>query len=103
MSSTARAASQQLEPGVCSTRIAAEVKDLPLAAVRAAAGDAKLLKFANRSHRFALVAAAQALADAGIRPTAADAARWGLVVGTGMMGVTYDELAQVQAELSAAG
>ncbi len=86
-----------------STRIAAEVKALPDAAVRAAAGDAKLLKFANRSHRFALVAAAQALADAGIRPTPADAARWGLVVGTGMMGVTYDELAQVQAEAAPDG
>ena len=33
-------------------------------------GDRKLLKFANRSHRFALVAAAQAFADAGIRPDA---------------------------------
>ena len=61
-----------------------------------ALGDRKLLKFANRSHRFALVAAAQAFADAGIRPTAATATRWGCVVGTGMMGVTYDELAQVQ-------
>jgi 3-oxoacyl-(acyl-carrier-protein) synthase len=79
-----------------STRIAAEVKDLPLTAVEDAAGDRKLLKFANRSHRFALVAAAQAFADAGIRPTAEDATRWATVVGTGMMGVTYDELAEVQ-------
>jgi 3-oxoacyl-(acyl-carrier-protein) synthase len=29
----------------------------------------KLLKFANRSHRFALAAAEQAFRDAGIRPT----------------------------------
>ena len=79
------------------TRIAAEVKDLDDAAVLNALGrERKLLKFANRSHRFALVAAAQAFADAGIRPTEADATRWGCVVGTGMMGVTYDELAQVQ-------
>jgi 3-oxoacyl-(acyl-carrier-protein) synthase len=69
-------------------RIAAEVKDLPLAAVEDAAGDRKLVKLANRSHRFALVAAEQAFADAGIRPTAKDATRWGTVVGTGMMGVT---------------
>ena len=64
-------------------------------------GDRKLLKFANRSHRFALVAAAQAFADAGIRPTEATATRWGCVVGTGMMGVTYDELAQVQQDAAA--
>ena len=59
----------------CSTRRAsrrasrAEVKDLdrlpPL-------DDRKLLKYANRSHRFALAAADQAIADAGIRPTAQD-------------------------------
>ncbi len=68
-----------------------------MAAVEDAAGDRKLLKFANRSHRFALVAAAQALADAGIRPTRRRLRRGGAcVVGTGMMGVTYDELAEVQ-------
>ena len=46
--------------------IAAEVKDFELAAPVGR----KLLKYANRSHRFALEAAEQALADAGIRPTA---------------------------------
>ena len=84
-------------------RIAAEVKDLPLAAVEDAAGDRKLVKLANRSHRFALVAAEQAFADAGIRPTAKDATRWGTVVGTGMMGVTYDELAEVQSDAAPGG
>ena len=84
-------------------RIAAEVKDLPLAAVEDAAGDRKLVKLANRSHRFALVAAEQAFADAGIRPTAEDATRWGTVVGTGMMGVTYDELAEVQSDAAPGG
>ncbi|HOM12721.1 MAG TPA: beta-ketoacyl-[acyl-carrier-protein] synthase family protein [Rubrivivax sp.] len=84
-------------------RIAAEVKALDDAAVLRAAGERKLLKLANRSHRFALVAAAQALADAGIRPTPATAARWGCVVGTGMMGVSYDELAQVQREAAPGG
>jgi 3-oxoacyl-[acyl-carrier-protein] synthase II len=68
-----------------------------------ALGDRKLLKFANRSHRFALVAAAQAFADAGIRPTSGTATRWGCVVGTGMMGVTYDELAQVQQDAATSG
>ena len=84
-------------------RIAAEVKSLDDAAVLRAAGERKLLKLANRSHRFALVAAAQAFADAGIRPTPATAARWGCVVGTGMMGVSYDELAQVQREAAPSG
>ena len=85
-------------------RIAAEVKGLEEAAVRQALGaDRKLLKLANRSHRFALVAASQAFADAGIRPTDATAERWGCVVGTGMMGVTYDELAQVQADAAPGG
>ncbi|MEI8154160.1 MAG: beta-ketoacyl-[acyl-carrier-protein] synthase family protein [Hyphomicrobiales bacterium] len=52
----------------------------------------RLLKSASRSHRFALGAAEQALCDAGIRPTAADGARWGCAVGTGMMGVEFGDL-----------
>src|SRR5256886_16113661 len=53
-------------------RIASEVKHFDAAA---AVGDRKLLKFANRSHGFALAAADQAFADAGIRPTAPTAER----------------------------
>jgi 3-oxoacyl-(acyl-carrier-protein) synthase len=41
--------------------------------------------------------------DAGIRPTAADAARWGCVVGTGMMGVTFEDLADVQRRAAPGG
>src|SRR5512144_2134335 len=67
-----------------STRIAAEVKGFDPAVLTA---DRKLVKFANRSHRFALAAAEQAMADAGIAPTAEDGHRWGCAVGTGMMGV----------------
>jgi 3-oxoacyl-(acyl-carrier-protein) synthase len=84
-------------------RIAAEVKGLSTETVIGALGDRKLLKFAGRAQRFAVVAAEQALADAGIRPTAQTAARWGCVVGTGMMGVSYDELAQVQEEAAPGG
>ncbi len=76
-----------------STRIAAEVKgfdDLP------PIDDRKLLKYASRAHRFALGAADQAIADAGVRPTAQDAARWGCVVGAGMMTIGHNELAAVQ-------
>ena len=80
-------------------RIASEVKQFDPAE---AIGELKLLKFANRSHGFALAAAEQALADAGVRPTAPTAARWGCAVGTGMMGVDFAELVAVH-EHSAAG
>jgi 3-oxoacyl-(acyl-carrier-protein) synthase len=83
-----------------STRIAAEVRNadaLPLPP------DRKLLKFGNRSHRFALVAAEEAMRDAGVVPTPADRHRWGCVVGTGMMTVSFDELASVQREAAPDG
>ncbi len=83
-----------------STRIAAEVKDFDAERV---IGDRRLLKFANRAHRFALAAAEQAFRDAGIRPTPESAERWGCVVGTGMMGVTYDELAAAHAAAGGSG
>ena len=70
-------------------RIGAEVKNFELPAALA---NAKHTKFASRSHRFALAAAAEALDDAGIRPQAGDAHRWGLSVGAGMMSVSYDEM-----------
>jgi 3-oxoacyl-[acyl-carrier-protein] synthase II len=81
-------------------RIAAEVKGFDAAAVL---DDRKLLKFANRSHRFALAAAEQAFVDAGIRPTAATAERWGCAVGTGMMGVDFAELVAVHGHSAAGG
>ena len=74
-----------------STRIAAEVKgfaDDPSC-------DRKLLKFASRSHRFALAAAEQAFNDAGIRPGEADATRWGCAVGAGMMSVDFNDVAAI--------
>jgi 3-oxoacyl-(acyl-carrier-protein) synthase len=55
-------------------RIAAEVKHFDAGEL---AGERKLLKYADRSHRFALVAAEQAFRDAGVRPTPATATRWG--------------------------
>ena len=83
-----------------STRIAAEVKEFDEAAL---VSDRKLVKFANRSHRFALAAAEQAIRDAGIAPTAATGERWGCAVGTGMMGVAYADLADVQCQAAADG
>ncbi len=80
--------------------IAAEVKQFD---TTAAIDDRKLLKFANRSHAFALAAAEQALSDAGIRPTPASANRWGCAVGTGMMGVDFAELVAVHRHSAARG
>jgi beta-ketoacyl-acyl-carrier-protein synthase II len=73
-------------------RIAAEVKGFEPERV---IDDRKLLKSANRSHRFALAAAEQAIRDAGVAPTPETGTRWGCVVGTGMMGVPFEDLADV--------
>jgi len=83
-----------------STRIAAEVKDFDL---EHPIDDRKLLKFANRSRRVALAASDQAIADAGSRPTPANDTRWGCVVGTGMMGVPFDDLADVHRRAARSG
>ncbi len=71
------------------TTFSAEVKDFD---PETAIPDRKFLKYASRSHRFALAAAAEAFADAGIKPSEADSHRWGLAVGAGMMSVAYDDL-----------
>jgi beta-ketoacyl-acyl-carrier-protein synthase II len=71
------------------TRIGAEVKRFDGESVIA---DRKLLKFATRTHRFALAASEEALRDAGIRPEASTCRRWGFSVGAGMMGVEFNEL-----------
>jgi 3-oxoacyl-(acyl-carrier-protein) synthase len=81
-------------------RIAAEVKDFD---ALKEIGDRKLLKLTNRSHRFALAAAEQALRDAGIRPTDATATRWSCTLGAGMMGVDFSDLAGTQVHSAAGG
>ena len=91
---------RQFDASGFSVRIGAEIKDLPLNSVP---GKPNLLKFASRSHRFALAAAAEALADAGIRPSTADSHRWGLSVGAGMLGVAFNELQAVHAFCASAG
>ena len=88
------------EPAGEEVRIAAEVKGFD---DYQQIGDRRLLKFTNRSHRFALAAAEQALGDAGIRPTEADATRWGCTVGAGMMGVDFADLSGTQAHSAADG
>lgn len=82
-----------------STRIAAEVKGFRNTLVT----DRRLLKLTNRSHRFALEAAEQAFVDAGIRPTADDAHRWGCAVGAGMMTTDFADLEETHAHAAPRG
>lgn len=72
-----------------STTFGAEVKDFVAEEV---VPNPKILKCAAKSHGFALAAAAEAMADAGISPTDEDSHRWGLSVGAGMMSIAYDDL-----------
>lgn len=82
------------------TRIGAEVKGFdPKTAIE----DRKLLKFASRYHGFALGAAEEAIRDAGIRPENASAARWGCVVGSGMMGIEFPELEEIHRRFAVDG
>ena len=81
-------------------RIGAEVKAF---ASQESICKPRLLKFASRSHRFALAAAGEALTDAGIRPSAGNSHRWGLSVGAGMLGVTFSDFQSVHAFCSRAG
>jgi len=81
-------------------RIGAEIKNFDAESVIT---DRKLLKFASRSHRFALAASEEALRDAGIRPEPSTSCRWGLSVGAGMMGVAFNELETVHAHCAGDG
>ncbi len=83
-----------------SVRIAAEVRGFD---ARSVIEDPQLLKLANRYHCFALAAAEEALRDAGVRPVAATATRWGCVVGSGVMGVDFDELTAFHRAFAADG
>ncbi|MEX2581424.1 MAG: beta-ketoacyl-[acyl-carrier-protein] synthase family protein [Verrucomicrobiales bacterium] len=83
-----------------STTISAEVKDFdPGKAVP----NRKLLKLAARSNQFALAAAAEAFADAGIAPTEVDSHRWGLAVGAGMLSVGYEDVQAIHDYASSHG
>lgn len=83
------APTQNFDASGFTTTFSAEVKGFD---AESAVPNRKLLKYASRSHRFALAAAAEALSDAGIAPTESDSHRWGLSVGAGMMSVAYDDL-----------
>ncbi len=81
-------------------RIAGEVKDFrPETTI----GDRRLLKYASRPTGFALVAAEEALRDAGLRPDALTGHQWGLSVGAGMLGVAFADLETVHRHCAADG
>ncbi len=81
-------------------RIAAEVKGFD---PRIAIDNRKLLKFAKSSHAFALAAAGEAMRDAGLRPDPTTATRWGCAVGTGMMGLEFEDLVEVHRQCAPDG
>jgi 3-oxoacyl-[acyl-carrier-protein] synthase II len=82
------------------TRIAAEVRDLR---AEETIEDRKSLKYLTPFSLFALAAAEEAVRDAGVRPTAATAERWGLVSGSGMMTMEFDFLQRFQREYAGDG
>ncbi len=82
------------------TRIASEVKGFDGADLLPSR---RTLKFADRSHRFALAAAEQALRDAGVRPTPEDGHRWGCAVGAGMMTSEFVDLVATHRQSGATG
>lgn len=63
-------------------QIAAEVKNFNIEHI---IKDKKLLRYTLPQTTFALAASEEALDDAGIRPTDKTAARWGIVVGSGLI------------------
>jgi 3-oxoacyl-[acyl-carrier-protein] synthase II len=80
-------------------RIAAEVRGFAAPSL----GDRRLLKYANRYHRFGLAAADEAVRDAGVRPETATAERWACVVGSGMMGWDFDAMQAFQRQFAPDG
>ncbi len=74
------------------TRIAAEVKNFQPDPRH----KGKHFRFAMPFTHYALSAAQQAFDDAGIAPTSKTAARWGLVVGSGMMTAEFNYLHRFQ-------
>ncbi len=77
---------QSFDASSFATRIAAEVRDFE---PHKRIPNKKLLKTMNVPLKFAIVAADEALNDAGIRPTASTNTRWGLVIGCNLMSADF--------------
>lgn len=83
---------EQFDASGFPTRIAAEVRDYTPRRVRTG----KHSRFAMPFTQFALDAAGEAFADAGILPNKQDSNRWGVVVGSGMMTAEFELLQRFQ-------
>ncbi len=83
---------EQFDASGFPTRIAAEVKRYTPRRLRTG----KHSRFAMPFTQFALDAAGEAFADAGIMPNQHDSARWGVVVGSGMMTADFALLQRFQ-------
>lgn len=83
---------KQFDASAFPTTIAAEVKEfsLPKALIN------KHSRYAISFTAYALAAAAEAFEDAGIKPNASTATRWGVVTGSGMMTAEFDYLHRFQ-------
>ncbi|STX50294.1 3-oxoacyl-ACP synthase [Legionella busanensis] len=82
---------QQFDASAFPTYIAAEVKPFQPTYQKS-----KHNRFAMHFTHFALEAAEQAFLDAGIKPNMADAERWGVVTGSGMMTAEFNYLHRFQ-------
>ena len=74
------------------TQIAAEVKAFSLEKIP----QSKHTRFSMPFTQYALAAAREAIADAGIRPQKHNAQSWGVVVGSGMMTAEFDYFQRFQ-------
>lgn len=84
---------QHFDASAFPTSIAAEVKNF---VPNSAAISGKHNRFAMPFTHFALDAAYQAFSDAGIKPTEENAARWGVITGSGMMTAEFSYLSRFQ-------
>lgn len=91
---------QQFEANAFPTRIAAEVKKFSLPKTLQ---PNKHQRYTVSFTAFALAAAQEAFEDAGVKPTASTAARWGMVTGSGMMTAEFDYLRRFQQACAEAG
>jgi beta-ketoacyl-acyl-carrier-protein synthase II len=88
---------QQFDASGFPTRIAAEVKDFTPEPLQ------KSQRFAMSFTKFALTAAKEAMLDANCFVTPENAARWGVVVGSGMMTAEFEYLQRFQSTAARTG
>ncbi|STX27782.1 3-oxoacyl-ACP synthase [Legionella beliardensis] len=89
---------KQFDASAFPTYIAAEVKSF-----QATYQKTKHNRFAMHFTHFALEAAEQAFLDSGIKPMDANAERWGIVTGSGMMTAEFNYLQRFQKTCAVAG